>query len=123
MMERYGTHVNSELTFFREPSEYREVCPYLFYILQVDSTGKVFPCPPLGFTEEFSLGNASEQTLYDIWHGKKLRDLRMQHLNHARHDHPICGHCENYLCFTPREDNLDLHTEEIRRRLEVESLV
>ncbi len=123
MMEQYGKHVNSEFTFFQEPSEYREVCPYLFYVLQVDSLGRVFPCPPLGFTEEFSLGNAAEQTLYEIWHGQKLRDLQMRHLNGARHSHSICGRCENYLCFTPKEDNLDLHTEEIRKRLEAEPLV
>lgn len=123
MMERYGKSVNSELTFFREPSEYREVCPYLFYILQVDSLGNVFPCPPLGFTEEFSLGNASETPLYDIWHGRRLYELRMQHLCHARRDHAICGPCENYLCFTPKEDDLDQSAEEIRRRLEAESFV
>lgn len=123
MMEQYGDHINSELTFFREPSEYREVCPYLFYVLQVDSLGNVFPCPPLGFTEEFSLGNASETSLYDIWHGRKLRELQLLHLNHARHSHPVCGRCENYLCFTPKEDNLDLSTEEIRNRLEAEPLV
>lgn len=34
MMEQYGEHVSSELTFFREPSEYRAVCPYLFYVQQ-----------------------------------------------------------------------------------------
>lgn len=123
MSKHYDGHVNSEMTFFREPSEYREVCPYLFYILQVDSLGNVFPCPPLGFTEEFSLGNVAEKTLYEIWHGRKLFDLRMQHLNHARSSHPICGRCENYLCFTPKEDNLDLCAEEIRDRLEAEPLV
>lgn len=123
MMERYGEHVGSELTFFREASEYREVCPYLFYVLQVDSLGNVFPCPPLGFTEDFSLGNVSKTSLYDIWHGHKLRELQMQHLNHERHSHPICGRCENYLCFTPKEDNLDLRTDEIRKRLELEPLV
>lgn len=123
MMERYGEHVGSELTFFREPSEYREVCPYLFYVLQVDSLGNVFPCPPLGFTEEFSLGNAAKTSLYDIWHGRGLRKLQMQHLTHARHEHPICGRCENYLCFTPKEDNLDPRAEEIQKRLELEPLV
>lgn len=123
MMEQYGEHVNSEFTFFREPSEYRAVCPYLFYVLQVDSQGRVFPCPPLGFGEEFSLGNAAQTSLYDIWHGRKLRALQMQHLNRERHSHPVCGSCENYLCFTPKEDNLDLRAEEIRKRLELEQLV
>lgn len=123
MMEQYGEHVSSELTFFQEPSEYREVCPYLFYVLQVDSLGRVFPCPPLGFGDEFSLGNVAQTSLYDIWHGRRLRELQMEHLNHRRHSHPVCGSCENYLCFTPKEDNLDLHVEEIRNRLELEQLV
>ena len=94
-----------------------------FYVLQVDSLGRVFPCPPLGFGDEFSLGNAVQTSLYDIWHGRRLRELQMEHLNHRRHSHPVCGSCENYLCFTPKEDNLDLHAEEIRNRLELEQLV
>ncbi len=118
MIKKYGSHVSSEKTFYGDISEYRAVCPYLFYILQVDSVGNVFPCPPLGFTEAFSLGNVMQTTLGEIWNGKRLYELQMQHLKGNRHDHPICGGCENYLCFTPKEDNLDNATDEIRKRLQ-----
>ncbi len=118
MTGRYEKRVNSEYTFFNEPSEYREVCPYMFYVLQADSIGNVFPCPPLGFSEDFSLGNVLDHTLYDMWHGEKLRGLRLLHLNHGRGKHPVCGKCENYLCFTPSEDNLDSNIEAIKKRME-----
>lgn len=118
MMDHYEDNVTSELTFFGEPSQYREVCPYLFYVLQLDVAGNVYPCPPLGFPESFSVGNIKCTPLKDIWYGKKLYDLQRLHLTGQRCSHEICGLCENYRCFTPPEDNLDEEKESILRRLE-----
>lgn len=118
MIDRYSEDVTSHLTFFREKAEYRMVCPYIFYVLQIDCNGNVFPCPPLGFQKDFAVGNIYKESLWDIWHGKKLYDLRIQHLNRMRSENPICGSCENYLCFTPPEDNLDPKRLEVMKRVE-----
>ncbi|WP_294471620.1 radical SAM/SPASM domain-containing protein [uncultured Intestinimonas sp.] len=118
MLDQYSKNVTSERTFFNEPAEPRRICPFLFYTLQIDADGNVFPCPPLGFPESFSLGHVHSTTLHDIWFGEKLYDLQMLHLNGRRSQHPVCGNCQNYLCFTPEEDNLDLSADEIRKRLE-----
>ncbi|HIV61739.1 MAG TPA: radical SAM protein [Candidatus Butyricicoccus avistercoris] len=118
MLEKYNENVTSEKTFFNEPAEIRQVCPFAFYTLQIDAEGNVFPCPPLGMPKSFSLGNVNDTSLHDIWYGKKLYDLQMQHLNLKRCMHSVCGQCENYLCFTPAEDNLDLEREKIIHRLE-----
>lgn len=118
MMDKYGEQVTSEYTFFKEPAEVRKVCPFAFYTLQIDADGNVFPCPPLGLPMSFSLGNISKTSLYNIWNGKPLYDLQMQHLNLERCKHEVCAQCQNYLCFTPKEDNLDFAVEEIKKRLE-----
>ena len=118
MIGQYGEQVTSEQTFFREPAEIRQVCPFAFYTLQVDAEGNVFPCPPLGLPADFSLGNVRDTSLRDIWLGKELYDLQMEHLQGGRSRNAVCAQCENYLCFTPKEDNLDQSTQEIQKRLE-----
>lgn len=118
MQDRYGETVTSEITQYNEPAEIRQVCPLVFYTIQIDAEGNVFPCSPLGLPKSFSLGNVNTTSLYDMWHGKMLYDLHMQHLRLERCNHPVCGQCQGYLCFTPAEDNLDLAREEIIQRLE-----
>ncbi len=123
MMDKYGKNVTSEQTFFGETAEYREVCPYIFYVMQVDCNGDVFPCPPLGFPPSFAVGNIYKESLWDIWNGKKLYELQTQHLRGARNENSVCRECENYLCFTPAEDNLDEKKNDILRKVEEKGYV
>lgn len=118
MMDAYSENINSEKTFYGEISEKRNVCPYMFYTLQIDAEGNTFPCPPLGFPLEFSLGNIKRNSLKEIWNSDKLYELYMLHLHNKKHKVPICRNCVNYLCFTPKEDNLDNDTEYIIKKLE-----
>lgn len=117
MKGNYGEQLNEQMTFYGDRSEVREVCPYMFYSLQVDAVGNTFPCPPLGFPEELSLGNVQEHTLRQIWNSDKLYDLYEIHLTGRKKENPICYYCENYKCFTPKEDNLDNDKEVILQRL------
>jgi MoaA/NifB/PqqE/SkfB family radical SAM enzyme len=110
-MGDYENRADNYLTFYGERSQKRDVCPYMFYTLQTDATGNVFPCPPLGLPVMFSLGNINKITLREIWNGDKLRALRLSHLHKNRDCVPVCDTCEHYLCFTPDEDNLDNDTE------------
>lgn len=118
-MGDYGKKANNEYTFYGEKTQHRDVCPFMFYTLQIDAAGNVFPCPPLGLPLSFSLGNITQTTLLNIWNGKNLRDLRLAHLEQNREQYPVCGMCECYLAFTPEEDNLDndigMLIEKIRR--------
>lgn len=118
MMDTYDKNINSVQTFYGDKSEYRDVCPYAFYSLQVDVEGNTFPCPPLGFPEDFSLGNVMEKSIYDIWHSEKLYGMQLSMLKQGRCSVKYCDKCENYLCFTPPEDNLDNDRELIIRRIE-----
>jgi MoaA/NifB/PqqE/SkfB family radical SAM enzyme len=116
-MGDYENKADNTFTFYGEKSEMRQVCPYMFYTLQTDAVGNVFPCPPLGLPLSFSLGNISEISLKDIWYGDKLKSLKIAHLHRLREKVSVCGTCDNYLCFTPEEDNLDNDTEELLKRV------
>lgn len=113
----YGEQLNDGMTFYGDRAEEREVCPYMFYTLQIDAVGNTFPCPPLGFPEDFSLGNVLDTTLKKIWESDKLYRLYRLHLTGRKKDIPVCFHCENYKCFTPKEDNLDQDKEIILKRI------
>jgi MoaA/NifB/PqqE/SkfB family radical SAM enzyme len=117
-MGDYDHKADNELTFYGEEAETRLVCPYMFYTLQTDALGNVFPCPPLGLPLDFSLGNVGETRLIDIWEGTQLRNLRLAHLTKCRERVPMCGRCGCYMSFTPREDNLDQDAEAIIERVQ-----
>lgn len=114
-MGDYENKIEHTRTFYGEKAKIREVCPYIFYSLQTDSEGNCFPCPPLSLPLSFSIGNINDTPITKIWNGKKHKDIMISHLNGNKCD--LCKKCTNYLCFTPDEDNLDMHKEEILERL------
>lgn len=118
MMDSYDKEIQSVQTFYGDKAEHREVCPYAFYSLQIDVDGNTFPCPPLGFPEDFSLGNVMDKSVYDIWHSDRLYGMQLSMLKKGRCAVKYCDNCENYLCFTPPEDNLDNDREAIIKRIE-----
>lgn len=118
MTDHYNDKVGNAATFYGEDSVAREVCPYIFYTLQTDANGNVFPCPPLGLPLSFSLGNINDISLKDIWNGEKLRSLRLLQLKGNRNNHPVCGKCNCYKAFTPESDNIDNHTDRVIKLLQ-----
>ncbi|WDC83282.1 SPASM domain-containing protein [Caloramator sp. mosi_1] len=54
-----------------EKVEFRYVCPVIFYMIQIDVDGNVFPCPVGGLPKNFAIGNIKEQPLTEIWNSKK----------------------------------------------------
>lgn len=107
--------INFTKTVYGEEAKIRDVCPYIFYILQIDSEGNCYPCCPLSLPLSFSIGNINDAPITEIWNGKKHKDIMISHLCGNKCD--LCKKCTNYLCFTPDEDNLDMHKEEILERL------
>lgn len=120
MMGDYDEKISMATTFYGEKAQKREVCPYIFYTLQTDSEGNCYPCPPLSLPLSFSLGNINNQTLKEIWNGERMHKLRLSHLRKNGTKCRLCQQCICYLAFTPEEDNLDNHTEEIIQKLEMQ---
>jgi len=56
-------------------------CPVLYQRMTVDATGEVKLC----FNDEMgsvTVGNLNKETVYEVWHGKKLQKARETHLKH-----------------------------------------
>ncbi|HBC87162.1 MAG TPA: hypothetical protein DCZ94_09430 [Lentisphaeria bacterium] len=67
-------------------------CLYPFEQLNVCSNGNISICCNDAF-EDVVLGNAGEQTLEEIWHGEKFKDIRDKMLM-DRNLIKICGKCD-----------------------------
>jgi radical SAM protein with 4Fe4S-binding SPASM domain len=66
------SEINSELVGMN-------ICKQLWEMFVIQSDGNVCLCC-LDSAGEFSLGNVKDQSIYDIWHGKKFNLIRKQFL-------------------------------------------
>lgn len=117
MMGDYDNKISSERTFYGEEAKKRDVCPYIFYTLQIDSEGFCYPCPPLSLPKSFSLGNINQESISEIWYGRKHMELMQQHLLKDGSRPDLCKNCTCYKAFTPEQDNLDDSAASIKKRL------
>ncbi len=95
---------------------FRHVCPVIFYMLQIDADGNVFPCPVNGLPKHFAIGDIKKENLVDIWLGKKRKNLICNHLNFNRVKMPVCGTCEACSCILDKNEYLD---EEAKRLIKL----
>lgn len=66
--------------------KFEEACGALRYTLAIDSFGDIYPCNAF----YYKLGNVRNDSLLDIWNGRKLRDIQ----NIKRSDLETCKECE-----------------------------
>jgi MoaA/NifB/PqqE/SkfB family radical SAM enzyme len=90
----------------------RRVCPFPFYMLQIDAHGRVGVCTS-DWKMGAEVGNVAEESLVDIWNGRRLRDLRAMMLTKGRQAHPTCGQCHKVTCVVPPPNDLDEHIERL----------
>lgn len=68
-------------------------CPVLYERLTIGSNGKVFLC----YNDEmgsYDIGDIFNESVYQIWHGKKMSDARKIHLEHLGVKKlPPCKYC------------------------------
>lgn len=81
----------------------KEVCAYPFYVMAVNSDGTVSVCGN-DWSQQTVVGDATKQSLQDIWHGEHLYQFRIMMLNKDRKLNKACGECY-YLRIVP--DNID----------------
>lgn len=90
-----------------------KVCPTIFYNLNIDFDGAIAPCP-LDWAHITKLGDVKEQSLSELWNGKKFTAFRRQHLLGRREFHPLCGKCVTLeYC---NVDMIDAYADEILER-------
>jgi len=62
--------------------------------LVIRSDGKVLPCCSW-FGYEIPVGNVNNQTIYEIWNFKQMKNLRKLHFEGRYKDNPTCNKCYN----------------------------
>jgi radical SAM protein with 4Fe4S-binding SPASM domain len=72
-------------------------CSYLWQRLTVYSDGTVTTCSRDYDSKYNKIGNVNSNSIYELWHSERLRDMRAAHLNGRRKEFHICSMCENYL--------------------------
>jgi len=70
-------------------------CERLFKGVNVHFDGSVVPCC-LDYKDENVMGNATTQTLQEIWNGPKFQAFRKLHLEGKQDTIPMCKNCRVY---------------------------
>ena len=88
------------------------ICPQPFTSLQLHPDGKVIPCYAIENKEY--VGDCNEESLYDIWHGEKLRDFRLRMLEGRAKVNETCANCKIITHRMYPEDSLDNAVERLK---------
>ena len=94
--------------------KYKNVCPFLFTTLNINSQGIAHICS-LDWKMEYSIGNLTEESIEEVWHGERLRNFQRIHLLNNRSQIKLCKNCESPMVSTT--DDIDDHASEILKRL------
>lgn len=92
---------------------YKDVCTLPFYTMNINFNGNVSACS-FDWRHGLIMGNVGEESLLDIWNGKRYNDFRILHLQKRRNEHPVCNGCEGVCNLI---DNIDDAAEEILKRM------
>lgn len=90
-----GTHSWSgavEMEITDEKSDKRYPCGLLWYMMAINSNGKVSPCS-VDWNYSGVLGNMHEKSLKEIWNDERIREIRRNHLNGIYNDPSVCEEC------------------------------
>ena len=68
-------------------------CPQLWQRMAIAWDGIVSPCVGDNGTRE-PLGNVKEKSVYDMWHGERINELREMHKNGRVENLEMCNHCD-----------------------------
>lgn len=93
----------------------RQVCPYIFYMMVVNASGKVSTC--IGdWPNKQIVGDLRKQSVKDIWNGALLNRYRIDHLTGNRANSAFCGACQVVSHGTV--DNMDAYAADILERMQ-----
>ena len=71
----------------------------------IRNTGEVCPCCAF-FSIELAVGNVREHTIYELWNGEAMRNLRQMHKEGRYWDNPWCLKCVNSILGKPGETKI-----------------
>jgi radical SAM protein with 4Fe4S-binding SPASM domain len=89
------------------------VCPLPLFALAINCDGTVSICC-VDWSHSTVVGNVETNSLSEIWHGERLRDFRMMHLERRRSENLACRDC-TFIRTLP--DNIDGRERKIIEKL------
>lgn len=106
--ERTGIKITEGI--YQQPITPTDTCPYIFYAMSVNAGGEVSSCF-LDWERKLIVGDASKQTIQEIWNSDAFNNLRIQHLEGRRMENPICSQCGQLSHCLP--DNIDSYRNDL----------
>jgi radical SAM protein with 4Fe4S-binding SPASM domain len=92
-----------------------QTCPQPFYSMQLLADGKIRPCCMLE-VNDFFIGDINIESIFDIWNGNKMQQMRMIQMNKLRFNHPACKECVYPVYLDNKYDNLEDAAEELMEK-------
>jgi sulfatase maturation enzyme AslB (radical SAM superfamily) len=92
----------------------KKVCPYIFYIMVINSDGKTSLCVG-DWKHKLGYGDTSKQSVKDIWLGDVINSYRISHLENKRHEIDFCRNC--LVLSHGTLENIDTYAEKIREKI------
>ena len=94
----------------QEINQLKDVCPFPFMYLHVNSDGTVAGCT-LDWARKVLVGDKKKHDLFEIWNGSGMKELRVRMLEGKRSEIPMCNTCNApNVCVI---DNLDPFKDEL----------
>ena len=86
----------------------RDVCPFIFYMMVVNSDGSVSACVQ-DWNHSLIVGDISKSPLDQIWNSREFNSLRLSHLKKYKAKYSNCSNCPVLLhgCL----DNIDTYAD------------
>ena len=99
---------------YGQPIENRKVCPYIFYIMVINSDGTVSTC--VGDWKHHQIvGDIHTESLKEIWQGEQQRNYQFAHLQGQKYRLEMCRVCQ--VITHGWYDNIDVAAEKIMESL------
>ncbi|OGV49402.1 MAG: radical SAM protein [Lentisphaerae bacterium GWF2_52_8] len=112
-MGDHGGRANNTRNLNNEEVIPRDICPVIFYLLEIDVDGNVFPCPISGLPKHFSMGNMNKNTLLEIWNSSRRKGLLRAQLMRKRSKLPVCCECHACSAVLDENENMDNDAERL----------
>lgn len=113
IVEYKGLKNNCEKTVYNEDITGKpDICSQPFFTMLLGTDGLVRPCCILGKV----VGDIKKESIYDIWNGKTMTNLRIAFLKKQGDKIPVCSTCKQPLYTNNKYDNIDSAAEELLQK-------
>ncbi|MBM3836649.1 MAG: radical SAM protein [Verrucomicrobia bacterium] len=98
----------------------RIACPEPFKGIAINFDGSVSVCC-VDWSHGTVVGNASKESVVDIWQGEHLLNFRLKHLTGKRHDIDACRNCQ-FMLGLPEQSDIDDALDTLRARYQLAAI-